>query len=129
MATELTILALNGVLIIVVILIETALSITQLGDTYMRSPRDEKRDKAGMAGRAERAVINCAIGMALFAPAILILAVSNGFTGSSAAAAWVYLIARVIYVIVYILGVPTVRTLAFVAGLLATLWLYAMVLF
>lgn len=129
MSGELTVLALYGILIIAVILCETALSIGQLGDAYMRSPRDEKREKQGMAGRAERAVINCTIGMALFAPAILILAFTNGFTGSTLTAAWIYLIARVIYVIVYITGVPTIRTLAFVAGLLATLYLYIVALF
>ncbi|MCG6885465.1 MAG: MAPEG family protein, partial [Silicimonas sp.] len=111
-----------------VILVETGLSIVQLGDAYMRSPRDEKREKTGYAGRAERAVLNCTIGMALFAPAVLLLAFTNGFTATTAATAWVYLIARVVYVACYIFGIPTIRTLAFVAGLFATLFLYVLAL-
>lgn len=128
MTGELSVLALNGLLIVAVIMFETALSIKQLGDAYMRSPRDEKREKTGMAGRSERAVLNCAIGMALFAPAILILAVTNSFTGTTLTAAWVYLIARVIYVMCYVMGIPTVRTLAFVTGLLSTALLYILAL-
>ncbi|MDC0739060.1 MAPEG family protein [Cognatishimia sp. SS12] len=128
MTGELTVLALSGLLIILVIFFETGLSIAQLGDAYMRSPRDEKREKTGMAGRSERAVLNCAIGLALFAPAILILAVTDGFTGTTLAAAWVYLITRVIYVICYVMGIPTIRTLAFVTGLLSTGLLYLLAL-
>lgn len=128
MTGELTVLALYGLLIIVTILVDTGLSIKQLGDAYMRSPRDEERRKEGMAVRAERAVLNCTIGMALFAPAILLLALQNAFTSTTLAAAWVYLICRVIYVVSYIMGISTVRTIAFVVGLLATTLLYLLAL-
>jgi uncharacterized MAPEG superfamily protein len=128
MGNELTILALYGMLIIVVILIETTLALPQLGLPYMASPRDELREKHGLAGRAERTVRNCVIGMALFAPAILILNAQGALTATTLLAAQVFLIARVIYVIVYILGVPYLRTLAFVASLLATLYLYFLAL-
>ena len=43
-------------------------------------------------------------------------------------AAQVFLLARVVYVIVYIAGIPWVRTIAFVVSLLATLILYSLAL-
>ena len=124
MSSELTILGLYGILIVVVILVETVLAIQQLGADYLATPRDERRLPEGLAGRANRTVLNCTIGMALFAPAILIHAVNDGFTGTTLLMAQIFLVARVIYVIVYIAGIPWVRTLAFVTGLLATLILY-----
>ena len=128
MSGELTVLALYGLLIIITIFIETGLSIQQMGDAWMRSPRDDGRRKEGTSGRAERAVLNCSIAMALFAPAILLLAIQDAFTGLTLAAAWTFLIARVIYVATYIMGIPTVRTLAFVTGILATMLLYILAL-
>lgn len=128
MGSELTILALYGILIIVVVLVEVMLAIPQLGLAYMATPRDERRDKTGLAGRAERTVRNCVLGMALFAPAILILHAQGALTSTTLLMAQIFLIARVIYVIVYVLGIPWVRTLAFVASLLATLYLYVLAL-
>ena len=128
MSSELNILALYGILIIVVILVETVLAIQQYGLGWMATPRDEAKPQAGFAGRATRTVMNCAIGMALFAPAVLILAAKDAFTATTLLLAQVFLISRVIYVVVYIAGIPYVRTLAFVAALLATLALYYLAL-
>ena len=128
MSSELTIVGLYGILIILVILVETMLAIKEYGLGYMATPRDENRPQAGLAGRATRTVINCAIGMALFAPAILILAAKDGFTSTTLLMAQIFLLARVVYVVVYIAGIPFVRTGAFVVGLLATLYLYFLAL-
>ena len=128
MSSELTILALYGILIVLVILVETVFAIQQYGLPYMTTPRDEAKPQAGLAGRATRTVLNCIIGMALFAPAILILAANDAFTATTLLMAQIFLIARVIYVIVYIAGIKFVRTLAFVASLLATLVLYFLAL-
>ena len=128
MSSELTILGLYGILIIVVILVETMLALKEYGMPYMTTPRDENRPQSGLAGRATRTVLNCTIGMALFAPAILILAAKDGFTATTLLLAQVFLLARVVYVVVYIAGIPVVRTLAFVISLLATLILYFLAL-
>ena len=128
MSSELSILGLYGILIMVVILVEVVLALGQYGMPYLASPRDENRPQEGLAGRATRTVLNCAIGMALFAPAILILAAKDAFTGTTLLLAQVFLLARVVYVIVYIVGIPWVRTLSFVVALLCTLVLYFLAL-
>ena len=128
MSSELTILGLYGILIIVVILVEVVLALGQYGLPYLASPRDENRPQEGLAGRATRTVLNCTIGMALFAPVILLLAAKDAFTATTLLMAQTFLVARVVYVIVYIAGIPWVRTLAFVVSLLATLYLYFLAL-
>ena len=128
MSSELTILGLYGIVVIVVILIEVLLAVPQLGLPYLVSPRDEKREATGVAGRAHRAAVNCIFGMALFAPAILILAAKDGFTATTLLMAQIFLICRVIYVPVYLAGIPWIRTGVFVIGLLATLYLYLLAL-
>ena len=128
MSSELTILGLYGILIIVLIMVDVLASIAQFGVPYMSSSRDGNRTKEGLAGRADRSVINCAIGMALFAPAILMLDAKSAFTAATLLAAQIYLGARVVYAIVYLAGIPYVRTLSFVAALLANFYLYLMAL-
>ena len=68
--------------------------------------------------------MNCIVALALFAPAVLILAEKGIGTGGTLLAAQVFLIARVIYVVVYAAGLPWARTLIWMVGFLATAWLY-----
>ena len=126
MSSELSILAIYGILILLVILFQVIIAIPALGLPYLASPRDEQRELPTYTGRAKRTIDNCAIAMATFGAAILILAAKDAFTSTTLLLAQVFLIARVIYVVVYILGIPWVRTLAFVAAMLcnlALLWL------
>jgi uncharacterized MAPEG superfamily protein len=62
--------------------------------------------------------------MALFAPAVLLIEMLGRNNSATLLAAQVFLLARIIYVIVYALGVPTIRTLAWLAGYAATAVLY-----
>jgi len=128
MTSELSILALYGLLIVIVLLLEVLLAIPELGLPYLVSPRDESREATGTGGRTRRAALNCVYGMALFAPAVLILAVQNAFTATTLLAAQAFLIARVIYVVVYLTGIPWIRTLSWTVSLLATAWLYILAL-
>ncbi|APX90205.1 hypothetical protein BV394_11100 [Brevirhabdus pacifica] len=124
MTSELSILMLYGLLVIATILIQVLLALPQVGLPYLASPRDEQRELPGTAGRAERALGNSVVAMALFAPAILVLHI-NGATGpASLLAAQVFLIARLIYLPVYLAGIPWLRTAVWMVGLLATAWLY-----
>jgi len=128
MSSEFTILALYGLLIIALILVDTFFSLKQLGMPYMSSARDEGRVKEGLAGRAERATTNATIGMALFAPAVLALSMTDQFTATALFAAQIYLIARVIWAVVYLIGTPLIRTISFVVALLANAYLYLLAL-
>jgi uncharacterized MAPEG superfamily protein len=128
MSSELSILALYGLLVIVVIVIQVLLAIPQVGLPYLATPRDEKRELEGTAGRSLRCLNNSVVAMALFAPAILILAVQGAFSSSTLLAAQIFLVARALYVVLYLTGIPWLRTGIWTVGLLATLYLYFLAL-
>jgi uncharacterized MAPEG superfamily protein len=124
MSSELGVLGLYGLWIILTLLAQVIACQGQVGLSYLVSPRDERRVFTGVAGRLVRAVENGIVAMALFAPAVLILA-AKGTTGSGTLlAAQAFLIARVAYVPIYAAGIPWARTAVWLVGFLATAWLY-----
>jgi uncharacterized MAPEG superfamily protein len=123
MGTELGILGLYGLFVIVIILAQVLACQGQFGLPYLVGPRDEGRVATGVAGRLTRAVDNSIVAMAFFAPAVLILAAKGGFTPGTLLAAQAFLLARIVYVLVYAAGIPWIRTLAWLVGFLATAWL------
>ena len=128
MGSELSILALFGLLIVVTILLQVLLALPKVGLPYLATPRDEDRDLGVVCGRALRALNNSVTAMALFAPAILILALTDGFSGTTLLMAQVFLIARVAYLVVYLAGIPWLRTIVWLAGFIATAYLYVLAL-
>ena len=126
--TELQILAAYGLLVLLTILLQVLGSLSTLSMGYLMSSRDEPRDVGKMTARITRALDNSITAMALFAPAILLIHVQGKADANSLLAAQVFLAARVIYLPVYAVGVPTVRTLAWLAGFAATAILYFLAL-
>ncbi|GHF38089.1 MAPEG family protein [Seohaeicola zhoushanensis] len=124
MSSELSILALYGLVVIVTILIQVLAAAGQVGLVPLAGNREGMDQLPGMAGRLDRAQHNSVIALALFAPAVLILQAKGGFSASTLLAAQVFLLARIAYVVVYAAGVPWVRTLVWVVAFLATLYLY-----
>jgi uncharacterized MAPEG superfamily protein len=81
-----------------------------------------------MTARINRALTNSITAMALFAPAILLLVVQDKTTPTTLLVAQLFLVARIIYLPVYALGVPAIRTLAWLVGFAATAVLYLLAL-
>lgn len=124
MSSELSVLALYGLLVMVQILIHVLSATPPLGIPYLVSPRDEARSLTGVPGRCKRAADNAVTALALFAPAILLLHAKGGFTTSTLLAAQVFLILRLIYAVLYPLGTPWLRTVVWVVAFLANAYLY-----
>lgn len=128
MSSELTILALFGLLTMVQILVHVLTATGPLGLPYLVGPRDEDRRLTGIPGRCKRAAENSVTALALFAPAVLLLQAKGAFTPGTLLAAQVFLIMRLIYALAYPLGTPWLRTLVWVAAFLCNLWLYTAIL-
>jgi len=126
--TEPTALILYAFLVIVTLLLQATGTMTQLGMGYLLSSRDEKRTVSGIAGRLERALDNSVTAMVLFAPAVLLIVVTDSSTNQSVLACQVFLIARVIYLPAYAFKLTGIRSLAWTAGLLCTALLYFLAL-
>jgi uncharacterized MAPEG superfamily protein len=124
MSNELSILMLYGLLTVVVILVQVLAAAGQVGLPMLATPRDDMPKLTGVAGRLDRAQKNSIVAMVLFAPPVLVLALKSGFTAQSLMAAQIFLIARVLYIGVYVMGTPWLRTLVWIAGFLSTVWLY-----
>ncbi len=128
MSSELNILALYGLYTALILLLQVTGAMSQLGMGYLLSSRDEHRTLTGITGRLDRALVNAVTAMALFAPAILILAVKEEFSATTLTAAQAFLIARILYVPAYALKLTGVRTLLWLAGFAATVALYLVAL-
>ena len=122
--TEIQILVLYGFLVIITLLMQATGAMTQLGMGYLLSSRDEKRTVSGIAGRLERALNNSVTAMVLFAPAVLLIVVTDSSTNQSVLACQVFLLARLVYVPAYAFKLTGIRSLAWTVGLLCTALLY-----
>jgi len=128
MSSELSILALYGILTMVQILVHVLTATPPLGLPYLVGPRDEARPLTGIPGRCKRAAENAVTALALFAPAVLMLQAKGALTPHTLLAAQVFLIMRLIYAVAYPLGTPWLRTIVWVVAFLANLSLYLAVL-
>lgn len=128
MDSELTILAIYGFVVLATLAAQTTGALSQLGMGYLLSARDEQHSLSGMAARLDRATNNSVTALALFAPAVLLIAVKDAGSPASLASAQAFLIARIAYVPLYVLGVRGLRTAFWLVGFIATAYLYALAL-
>lgn len=126
--TEIQILALYGLLVILTLILQATGGLTQLGMGYLLGSRDENRTVKGIAGRLERALNNSVTAMVLFAPAVLLIHVTDSSTNETLLAAQAFLIARLVYLPSYAFGIVGLRSLAWTVGIVATTALYLLAL-
>ncbi|AUC52492.1 MAG: MAPEG family protein [Sagittula sp.] len=123
MTPELTILTLAALLQAVQFAIFSVAAQMQVGTRYAASPRDVPRQLTGLAGRAQRALNNHFEGLILFSIAVMVVTYSDIGDAFTAAAALVYLAARILYVPAYLFGWTPWRSLIWFAGFLATVFM------
>lgn len=115
-STEITVLAWSVVLLIVQVALQ-ALATYDLGPKYLAGPRDERRAPRGIvAGRLARALRNLLETYPAFIALALALVVTGKAGGLGATGAWLWLIARVVYVPLYAAGVPGLRTVVWIVS-------------
>ena len=127
MATEITYLAMYGVFLVLLTLIQVLLSARQHGLISLFGNR-ENLVSTGMAARAERAVQNCVVAMALTAPAVLMIVNNDLSSPSTILSIQIFLTARIVYSVCFIFGVTYLRTLSWIIGFVTTAYLYLMLL-
>ena len=81
---------------------------------------DDPQPMADWAQRMKAAHYNAVENLVVFAALVLTAHVTGVSSGTTVMACTVYFWARVVYVIVYTLGIPWLRTLAFAVGWLAS---------
>jgi uncharacterized MAPEG superfamily protein len=123
MTPELTALALAALFQVVQLGLVGRFTARDVGSPWSAGPRDEPppRPLSRTTGRLMRASANHFEGLALFTVAVLVTTLSEQSTTFTAACAWVYLGARILYVPAYVTSIGPLRSLVWAAGFFATL--------
>lgn len=126
MTIEIQMLAWAIALGVLQLLAAATLSSLQRGVQHAVSARDAVVPPlTGMAGRINRAFGNFMESFPFFAAAVLAVLVSGQSDATSALGAQLYFWARVVYVPLYALGIPYLRTLVWTVGLIGVVMVLA----
>ncbi len=123
MTPELTALALAALLQVVQFLLFAVPANMELGTGYTSSARDRppSRQLSERTARLQRALNNHFEGLILFTIATVVISLGNQSTGFTAACAWVYLAARILYIPAYAFGWRPWRSAIWGVGFAATI--------
>jgi uncharacterized MAPEG superfamily protein len=125
MSPELKYLLFSVLLTFVQVLIAAAAANQVVGLTALAGNREDVPVMTGFAGRAKRAHLNMLENMVLFSALVLIAVVAQKTNATTAMGALIFFWARLVYAVIYLIGVPWLRTLAWfvaVIGMIMVAW-------
>ena len=122
MSVELTVLALAGLLQAVQFILFALPANMELGTGYTSSARDKppSRQLSITTARLQRAMNNHFEGLILFTLAVVVVTLGGQSTAVTQTAAWVYLVARILYIPAYAFGWHPWRSAIWGIGFFAT---------
>lgn len=124
MSTELTVFVLTVLLALIHIFVESAVKTSVYGVGASVGPRDSMPEADSvLVGRAVRAKNNMLETLPLALGLLLLVHITGESTAMTAAGAWIYLLARVVYLPLYLMGVPWLRTVVWSAALVGLIML------
>ncbi len=100
----------------------------QHGIRYTAGSRDQVREMTGVPGRLLRAFNNHFEALVLFTIAVIVVTLGEASSEWTERCAWVYLIARMLYIPAYASGLPWIRSFFWLLGFGATLALLLLAL-
>ncbi|HEY6719549.1 MAG TPA: MAPEG family protein [Reyranella sp.] len=125
MSPDLYHLLMSAVLCFVQMLIAATGANTQVGLPALAGNREGLPEIVGWAGRARRAHLNMLENLVLFSALVLIAAVAGKANATTAMGAMIFFWARLVYALIYLIGIPWLRTLAWfvsVIGMVMIAW-------
>jgi uncharacterized MAPEG superfamily protein len=125
MSPELKYLLFSVLLTFVQVLIAAAAANQVVGLNTLAGNREGLTELPGFAGRAKRAHLNMLENMVLFSALVLIAVVAQKTNATTAMGAMIFFWARLVYAVIYLIGVPWLRTLAWfvsVIGMVMVAW-------
>lgn len=118
MSPDLKYLLFSLILMFVQMLIAVTFANFALGLPTLAGNREGLGEMPGIGGRAKRAHLNMLENIVLFAPLVLVAAVAGKANATTAMGAMIFFWARVAYAIIYLLGIPWLRTLSWVVSVI-----------
>ncbi|OWW00116.1 hypothetical protein ATY81_25310 [Rhizobium sp. R72] len=120
MSVELFSVVTTALLLLVLAVTSGALYGKQVGNSALMGNREGIAPATGAARRAVRAHQNLVENALPFATVVLAAQALHLSTPLTQGAAIIFVVARVVHALVYIAGIPGIRTLAWLAGVAAT---------
>lgn len=128
MTTELTYLVWSVALTFIIMLIAVMGASSEVGLPKLAGNREEMPRIGGWAGRATRAHLNMLESLVLFAILVLVAQAANIHNASTLLGVQLFFWGRVAHAIIYIAGIPWLRTLAFGVSVAGLIMLFAAVI-
>lgn len=125
MTIELTMLVYSVALLFLLILIQALAGVLAQGLPEMAGSRDNLPEPKAFQARTKRLVDNHREGLALFAPLVLVAAVAHISNPATVLGAQLFFYARVVHALLYLVGVPWIRPLAWGVGIAGTVLVFA----
>jgi uncharacterized MAPEG superfamily protein len=111
-------------LTVVQMLIAVSGATLQLGLPTLAGNREGLPPFTGWVGRAYRAHHNMLENLVLFAALVLIAAISNKTNATTLLGAQIFVWARVAYAVIYLAGIPWLRTLAWTVSVIGLILIF-----
>ena len=127
MPTELYILLVYCLCVVLMLVTQSALSVKEHGLRSLLGARDGLK-YTGVADRSNRAFNNTLISLVLIIPPVFNLALLSVSTSTTTSVLQLFVVVRVLYFIIYLLGISWIRSCLWWIGLLSTIYLYVICL-
>jgi uncharacterized MAPEG superfamily protein len=121
MAVELWVVLASVGILIAGILFQAIVGTADNGPARQLGPRDTAGKPSLLSGRGERAVRNQVESLAMFVPVVMVAQLADVHTAMTVMGSQIYLVSRLLYMPLYWIGVPVLRTLAFFGGVVGML--------
>jgi uncharacterized MAPEG superfamily protein len=118
MTPDLKYLLFSTILTFVQVVVAAALANQAVGLPTLAGNREGLGELPGVAGRAKRAHLNMVENMVLFTALVLIAAVGGKANAMTALGAMIFFWARLAHAIIYVVGLPWLRTLAWAVSVI-----------
>lgn len=128
MTVELKLLVWSVALAFAQMLVAVAGAFLQLGLPKLAGNRDAMPDLAGWAGRARRGHLNMLENLALFVPLVLVAQLAGRTNAATALGAEIFFAARLAHAVVYLFGVPYLRTLVWTVSVVGLVLIFSQLL-
>jgi len=128
MQPELSLLVWAVVLTFVQMLVAVTGTFLQVGLPPLVGNREGLAPCAGWAGRAQRAHHNMLENLVLFAALVLVAVLAQKTNSTTLAGAQVFLWARVAYAVIYLIGIPWLRTAVWTVSVIGLIMIFSQLL-
>jgi uncharacterized MAPEG superfamily protein len=127
MQPELTLLVWAVVLTFVQMLVAVSGATLEVGLPKLAGNREGLAPFTGWAGRAQRAHRNMLESLVLFAALVLVAVLAQKTNGTTLAGAQLFFWARVAYAVVYLIGIPWLRTAVWFASVIGLVMIFSQI--